>query len=246
MTVGRLLFPAYSPQRRRRRRLLFFSRRVAHFLLNNRSSRASITQERAERVSEDERKLVDEARRGDRAAFGRLVEAYQRRAYSVALGMVHDHDEARDICQEAFLKVHRSLGSFEGDAQFFTWLYRIVMNLCIDHLRKRRGERVEFDDAQANGESPDDTGIAPKRLGFDPARALADKELRARIRGALAKLSPAHRAVLLMRELDGLSYQEMSEVLGCSIGTVMSRLFHARKKMQKLLLDLRDAADPAA
>src|SRR5205807_316212 len=142
-----------------------------------------------------------------------------RRAYAVALGMLHDADDARDICQEAFLRVHRSLDKYEGDAQFFTWMYRIVMNLCIDHLRRKRSEKVEFDDALANDEVGDESGIAPKRLGFDPARALADKELRARLTAALAKLSPAHRAVLVMREVDGLSYQEMAEVVGVSIGT---------------------------
>lgn len=194
----------------------------------------------------DERKLVDEARRGDPGAFRLLVERYQRRAHAVALGMVHDHDDARDICQEAFLKVHKNLATFEGDAQFFTWLYRIVMNLSIDFLRRRRGERIEFDDALPNEDANDDAGIAPRRVGFDPGRALSDKELRARIREALAKLSPTHRAVLLMRELDGLSYKEMADIAGCSIGTIMSRLFHARKKMQRMLLDYRDAAEPAA
>jgi RNA polymerase sigma-70 factor (ECF subfamily) len=160
--------------------------------------------------------------------------------------MVHDHDDARDICQEAFLKVHRNIAGFEGDAQFFTWLYRIVMNLCIDHLRRRRGEKVEFDDAQATADAGDDAGIAPRRCGFDPGRALHDKELRARLRDALARLTPSHRAVLVMREVDGLSYKEMADVVGCSIGTVMSRLFHARKKMQKMLLEYHDAAEPAA
>ncbi|HZS39036.1 MAG TPA: sigma-70 family RNA polymerase sigma factor [Polyangia bacterium] len=193
----------------------------------------------------DEQRLVDQARRGDPAAFRELVIRYQRRAYAVALGMVHDHDDARDICQEAFLKVHKNLEGFAGDAQFFTWLYRIVMNLCIDHLRKKRGERVEFDDTQSN-EGADETGISPRRTGFDPGRALNDKQLRARLREALDKLSPPHRAVLVMREVDGLSYKEMADIAGCSIGTVMSRLFHARKKMQKMLLEYRDAADPAA
>jgi RNA polymerase sigma-70 factor (ECF subfamily) len=187
--------------------------------------------------AEEERKLVAAARRGDADAFRDLVKRFQRRAYAVALGMLHDPDDARDICQEAFLKVHRAIATFEGDAQFFTWMYRIVMNLCIDHLRKKRGERIEFDDAQANDEVDDQSGIAPKRLGFDPHRALADKELRGRIHGALAKLSAAHRAVLVMREVDGLSYQEMADVAGVSIGTIMSRLFHARKKMQKLLTE---------
>ncbi len=194
----------------------------------------------------DEQKLVDDARRGDPGAFRALVLRYQRRAFAVALGMVHDHDDARDICQEAFLKVHKSIEGFAGDAQFFTWLYRIVMNLCIDHLRRKRGERIEFDDAQATEDAGDDTGIAPRRTGFDPARALTNKELRAQMLDSLGKLSATHRAVLIMREVDGLSYKEMADIAGVSIGTVMSRLFHARKKMQKMLLEYRDAADTAA
>jgi RNA polymerase sigma-70 factor (ECF subfamily) len=193
----------------------------------------------------DDKQLVEAARKGDVQAFRELVNRHQRRAYAVALGMVHDPDDARDICQEAFLKVHKNLSTFEGEAQFFTWLYRIVMNLCIDLLRKKRGQQVEFDDAQANDE-PDAAGIAPVRTGFDPARALADKELRAQIMRALSQLTPTHRAVLVMRELDGLSYQEMADTMKCSIGTIMSRLFHARKKMQAMLIEYRKAANPAA
>jgi RNA polymerase sigma-70 factor (ECF subfamily) len=193
----------------------------------------------------DDRQLVDAAKRGDVGAFRELVIRHQRRAYAVALGMVHDPDDARDVCQEAFLKVHKNLATFEGEAQFFTWLYRIVMNLCIDHLRKKRGQQVEFDETQAQGDG-DEGGIAPVRTGFDPARALADKELRGQILRALDKLSPAHRAVLVMREVDGLSYQEMADTMKCSIGTIMSRLFHARKKMQTLLIEARKSATSAA
>jgi RNA polymerase sigma-70 factor, ECF subfamily len=193
----------------------------------------------------DDKQLVEKARGGDANAFRELVKRHQRRAYAVALGMVHDPDDARDVCQEAFLKVHKNLATFEGEAQFFTWLYRIVANLCIDLLRKRRGMKVEFDDAQAN-DDPDEAGISPRRTGFDPARALADKELRAQIMGALDKLSPAHRSVLVMREVEGLSYQEMADTMKCSIGTIMSRLFHARKKMQTMLLEYRKTATPAA
>jgi RNA polymerase sigma-70 factor (ECF subfamily) len=193
----------------------------------------------------DEREIVERARRGDEVAFRELVKRYQRKAYAVALGMLHDPDDARDVCQDAFLKVHKNLATFEGEAQFFTWLYRIVMNLCIDHLRKRRGARIEFDEAVGD-DSGDPTGISPKRLGFDPQRALADKELRKQLMGGLERLSAAHRAILIMREVDGLSYQEMAEVLQISIGTVMSRLFHARKKMQAYLLEYRKAATPAA
>lgn len=193
----------------------------------------------------DDKQLVEAARQGDAAAFRELVKRHQRRAYAVALGMVHDPDDARDVCQEAFLKVHKNLATFEGEAQFFTWLYRIVANLCIDLLRKRRGMKVEFDDTLAN-DDPDEAGISPQRTGFDPARALADKELRAQIMAALDKLSPAHRSVLVMREVEGMSYQEMADMMKCSIGTIMSRLFHARKKMQTMLLAYRKAAIPAA
>jgi RNA polymerase sigma-70 factor (ECF subfamily) len=193
----------------------------------------------------DDRQLVDAAKRGDVGAFRELVTRHQRRAYAVALGMVHDPDDARDVCQEAFLKVHKNLATFEGEAQFFTWLYRIVTNLCIDQLRKKRGQQVEFDETQAQGEA-DEAGIAPVRTGFDPARALADKELRGQILRALDKLSPAHRAVLVMREVEGLSYQEMADTMECSIGTIMSLLFHARKKMQTLLIEARKSAHSAA
>ena len=104
---------------------------------------------------------------------------------------------------------------------------------------------MEFDETIATEDAADDTGITPRRLGFDPGRALADKELRQHLHAALEKLSPAHRSVLVMREVEGLSYKEMADVMKCSIGTIMSRLFHARKKMQALLLEFR-AAEPAA
>ncbi|MEO6954683.1 MAG: sigma-70 family RNA polymerase sigma factor [Polyangia bacterium] len=186
----------------------------------------------------DDAALVTRARSGDQAAFGKLLRKYERRVFSVANGILRNVDDARDVCQEAFWKAHNALASFDGQAQFFTWMYRITVNVAIDHLRKRRGERVEFDDARANGEDEgaDPNGLSPRRLGFDPVRALEDRELREQLERALKELSPAHRAVLVLREVEGLAYQEMADVVGCSIGTIMSRLFHARKRMQSLLL----------
>lgn len=192
-------------------------------------------------------KLVKAAQRGDRKAFTQLVERTQRRSYAVALQLVHDTDEARDVCQEAYLKAHRNLDKFDGQAQFSTWLYRIVVNTGIDFLRRRRGEKFEFDETRDPEENNDnDSGISPRRLGFDPARALEDRELREHMTAALAQLSPIHRAILVMREVDGLSYQEMADTLQIQIGTVMSRLFHARKRMQTLLLAYRLAQETAA
>lgn len=193
----------------------------------------------------DDRLLIEQARRGDQRAFRALVERYQRKVYGLALGLLKDPDEARDMAQEAFLKAHQHLGSFQGTSSFYTWIYRITVNLCIDQLRRAgRGGQVAFDETVSHDEagSPADE-LSPRRLGFDPGRALQDKELRQRIQAALDTLSEQHRAVLLLREVDGMSYKELAEVLEIAEGTVMSRLFHARKRMQELL---RGYVDPGA
>lgn len=177
------------------------------------------------------------ARAGDRNAFRTLFERYHRRAYALALGVVRHPDDALDVVQDAFIKAHKYLDKFEGNSSFYTWLYRIVMNLAIDHLRKhRRVKPVELDEQKL--EDGGDESLIPRILGGNPGRALMDKEIRARIDQALAELSDNHRAVLVMRELEGLSYEEMAQAMDCSKGTIMSRLFHARKNMQKRLLDL--------
>lgn len=195
----------------------------------------------------DDRALVDAARAGDRSAFRTLFERYQRRAYSLAYGVVRNPDDALDIVQDAFIKAHRYLDKFEGTSSFYTWLYRIVMNLAIDHIRKaRRSKAVDFTDQNVREDDSrvGEGDLIPRILGGNPGRALMDKEIRGRIEDALAELSDNHRAVLVMRELEGLSYEEMAQVMGCSKGTIMSRLFHARKNMQRRLLDLVDHPSP--
>ncbi len=190
----------------------------------------------------DDRELVAKAQAGDRTAFKTLFERYHRRAYSLALGVVKNPDDALDVVQDAFIKAHRYLDKFEGQASFYTWLYRIVMNLAIDHLRKHQRQRpVDFDDATVGEEGGPGDALLPRILGGNPGRALVDKEIRERISAALAELSDNHRAVLVMRELDGLSYEEMAQAMGCSKGTIMSRLFHARRNMQLQLADLAPA-----
>jgi RNA polymerase sigma-70 factor (ECF subfamily) len=187
----------------------------------------------------DDQELVDAARRGDREAFRTLFERYHRRAYALAFGVVRHQEDALDVVQDAFIKAHRYLDKFEGNSSFYTWLYRIVMNLSIDHLRKhRRAKPVELDESKIEDGGED--SLLPKLLGGSPGRALMDKEIRARIDAALAELSENHRAVLVMRELEGLSYEEMAQAMDCSKGTIMSRLFHARRNMQKRLIDLID------
>ena len=193
----------------------------------------------------DDRDLVEAAKRGDREAFRTLFERYHRRAYALAFGVLRHPEDALDVVQDAFIKAHKYLDKFEGNSSFYTWLYRIVMNLAIDHLRKHRRVRPVELDEQKLDEGSTDEGLLPKLLGGNPGRALMDKEIRQRIDQALGELSDNHRAVLIMRELEGLSYEEMAQSMGCSKGTIMSRLFHARKNMQKRLVDLVDVK-PAA
>ena len=187
----------------------------------------------------DDRELVESARKGDREAFRTLFERYHRRAYALAFGVLRNQDDALDVVQDAFIKAHKYLDKFEGNSSFYTWLYRIVMNLAIDHLRKhRRARPVELDEARLDEGVGADDALLPKMLGSNPGRALMDKQIRARIEEALGELSDNHRAVLVMRELEGMSYEEMAQAMNCSKGTIMSRLFHARKNMQKRLADL--------
>jgi RNA polymerase sigma-70 factor (ECF subfamily) len=197
-------------------------------------------------VEPDDHELVEQARRGSQPAFRALVERHQRKVFAMALAMLKDADAARDVVQDAFIKVHQHLGDFHGQSGFYTWLYRIAMNLCIDRTRRsKRFAHVEFDDAQAH-EGGGDFEVAPVRLGFDPAQALTDKEIRQRVLAALDELSPNHRAVIVMREVEGLSYKEIADAMGCSQGTVMSRLFHARRRMQELLKPLVEQGAGAA
>lgn len=193
------------------------------------------------REAVDDGDLVAAAKRGDREAFRTLFERYHRRAYALAFGVVRHQDDALDVVQDAFIKAHKYLDKFEGNSSFYTWLYRIVMNLAIDHIRKHRKVKpVELDEQRLEDGGDDGGGLLPALLGGNPGRALMDKEIRARIDAALDQLSENHRAVLVMRELEGLSYEEMAQTMGCSKGTIMSRLFHARKNMQKQLVDLAE------
>jgi RNA polymerase sigma-70 factor, ECF subfamily len=156
--------------------------------------------------------------------------------YQLALGMVKDADEAMDIAQETFMRVHRYLPSFKGDSAFFTWTYRIATNLCLDAARKRaRGERVSLNAADEQDADVEAAMDPPSAALAGPQRAALNEELKGKLLEALEGLSENHRAILLLREVEGLSYEELSKTLGIRKGTVMSRLFHARLKLQSKL-----------
>ncbi len=181
--------------------------------------------------------LVELVRDGDVTAFRGLVERYQGRVYALVYGMVRNREDARDLVQEAFVKAYRNLKGFRREASFHTWLYRIAMNVTIDHLRKvRRVQITEFDDRLDSGEAANDTWTAD-HLHRHPGRDLERQRLYQRIMQAMQKLTPQQRQVVLLREIEGLSYKEISDTMEIPEGTVMSRLFYARKKLQSLLKD---------
>lgn len=193
----------------------------------------------------DDLTLVNRSKEGDQRAFRMLVERYQRKVYAVALGMVKDPEEARDVAQDAFIKVHRYLDNFKGDSSFYTWLYRITCNLAIDRIRSRRGEGVGFDEkVGVSEEETAEAGFLSTRLGTNPQKSALRRELAEKMAEALEQIPEKHKEILLLREVEGLSYEDLSRVLDIPKGTVMSRLFHARAKMQKLLEGYLEGDNP--
>jgi RNA polymerase sigma-70 factor (ECF subfamily) len=194
--------------------------------------------DRSKQQAQD-RALVEAVLAGDATAYRGLVERYQRRVYALIVGMVRDREEARDLTQEAFIKAYRNLDRFRLESSFYTWLYRIAMNLAIDYLRKHKKRRAsEFDEGIASKGL--DGEIHHGHVANNPGKELERKQLSGRILDALDKLSPEHKRIILLREVEGLSYKEIADTLECAEGTVMSRLFYARKKLQKQLTGERE------
>lgn len=180
--------------------------------------------------------LVRLAQQGNAPAFDLLVTRYRGKVYGMCYHLVHNEQDAWDLAQNAFIKAWRALGSFKGDSAFYTWIYRITHNVAYDWLRKRRIE--------SDGEFNDEIGTpvaagaeAVPRSGTRPDDALKNQETGRRIHQAIAQLSPDHRTAILLREVEGHSYEEIADIMQSSVGTVMSRLFYARKKLQELLKD---------
>jgi len=186
-----------------------------------------------------ESELVRQAQNGDTAAFDELVSRFRSRVFGMIYNMVHNEQDAWDLAQDSFLKAWKSIGRFRGQSSFYTWLYRIVMNVTIDWVRKKqvKGTGAEFDDAIQLKEIDPASRTVPRAEAL-PHKKMERQEIRARIDAAIKQLSPEHRAVILMKEMEDMQYHEIAESLGCSIGTVMSRLFYARKRLQNILRDV--------
>ncbi|RPJ08106.1 MAG: sigma-70 family RNA polymerase sigma factor [Deltaproteobacteria bacterium] len=181
-------------------------------------------------MSQDEADLISRCQQGDQDALKEIFERYQAKVYRIAYGVVRHREDALDIVQEVFIKLYRSIRDFKGKSNFYTYLYRMAMNAAIDHTRKReKVPPISLDEEDAFQPAED------AEKGAD--RMLLKKELEETLKAAMEKLPLDQKTAILLREVEGLSYQEIAEVTECSIGTVMSRLHYARKKLQELLKD---------
>ncbi len=177
--------------------------------------------------------LVQQARAGNQEAFGKLAGKYYEMVFAVAFGVLHHREMARDVAQEVFMKAQREISRFEGKSKFKTWIYRITVNASIDEQRRKKPSQSL--DATDASDDEDEKPVIITDTSAGPREKAEHEELKKLVAAALEKLSPDHRAVLVLREWQDLSYDEIAETLGLELGTVMSRLFYARKKLAEVL-----------
>ena len=189
-----------------------------------------------------EQELVAAARRGDQNAFGQLVADNQAMVYSLAYRMTGHADDAEDLAQEAFLNAWRGLDKFRGQSSFSTWLYRLTSNACVDFLRKKKRQGELSMTLEEDGEEERQADITDER--WSPQEEVERQETREAVRQGLAALSPDHREVLLLRELEGLSYREIGQRLGLEEGTVKSRIARGRLALRDYLIKTGNFSPP--
>lgn len=173
--------------------------------------------------------LVQKCQAGEAGAFQELVARYQQKVYMVILGLLRNREDALEVAQETFFRAYRKIKSFQGGSSFYTWLYRIAVNMAIDSQRRQKRNPLDF------RETMDRVLEERNEVAKDPFSDVHDRELREKLVAAINDLTPEHKAVIVLRTIEGLSYKNIGEILGCSEGTVMSRLHYARKKLQEKL-----------
>ncbi|MBU0678925.1 MAG: sigma-70 family RNA polymerase sigma factor [Verrucomicrobia bacterium] len=185
----------------------------------------------------DDLQLIERARNGEEDAFGELVKKYHQRVYAVIYGFVQNPADANDLTQQSWVKAWQKLDSFRGGSQFFTWLYRIAVFTAMDHARKRKRQKETVIE-EGRSVTTDPTHDVPPSVRSNPAKNVQNAEIKERFSEALNTLSEEHRMALVLREVEGLSYDEIAKVMKCRKGTVMSRIHYARKSIQDQMRDL--------
>jgi len=184
----------------------------------------------------EDQKLVKRAQGGDLEAYDELIRRYQERIYATIYHMTANHEDANDLAQETFIKAYQALKSFKGDSSFFTWVYRIAVNKTINFLKQRKNKtHMSLNDLDFNAEhDPDLVALVSDKT---PRREVNLIELQEKLNGAMQKLSETHRLVVTLHDVQGLSHEDISKIMGCNTGTVRSRLFYARQQLQAYLSD---------
>jgi RNA polymerase sigma-70 factor (ECF subfamily) len=190
-------------------------------------------------MEETEEKLIQRWKKSDKKAFETLVKKYMNEAFLVALGFTHDYDDARDLSQDAFVKAYEARKRFDAKRPFYPWFYKILRNHCLNFVQRRAGthEPLAFEDR------PSEERFASRSP--TPIESLEKKERIRLVRAAVDRLSMEHREVIVLRDFNGYSYAEMAEVLGIPLGTVMSRLYYARKMLKEIILEFEQNGLPA-
>jgi len=184
----------------------------------------------------EDQKLVKRAQGGDLEAYDELIRRYQERIYATIYHMTANHEDTNDIAQETFIKAYQALKSFQGDSSFLTWVYRIAVNKTINFLKQRKNKtHMSLNDLDFNAEhDPDLVALVSDKT---PRRDVNLIELQEKLNGAMQKLSEIHRLVVTLHDVQGLSHEAISKIMGCNTGTVRSRLFYARQQLQAYLSD---------
>jgi len=188
---------------------------------------------------DEELGIINSVLSGDTDAFEILVKETQNKVYSLALRMTNNHEDARDMAQEAFIRAYNSLSGFRGDSRFSVWMYRLTSNICLDFLRQKKRKPADSLTLDTNDDDQDKQFEIPD-IRYNPETELERRELRNLINKGLMELSPEYRQILVLREINGLSYEEIADTLELEPGTVKSRIFRARKKLCSFLLHERN------
>lgn len=190
-------------------------------------------------MSNNEQLLLERSKAGDIAAFEKLIEVYQKKIYNLAYRMICNHDDAADIAQEALIRIFKSIANFKEQSSFSTWVYRITTNVCLDEIRKKKNRRVLSLDEEIR---VDDGEMQRQIMSDDPLpdEVVEREELRSIVNGAIDSLSEEQRLVITLRDIQGLSYDEIAEVLDCPSGTVKSRINRARQALKNVLMTKRE------
>jgi RNA polymerase sigma-70 factor, ECF subfamily len=207
---------------------------TAKLRVNITADAASHSVDELERVEPNDREVVEHCQQGELRAYEILVNRYRDKVYGLAFSMLRNEQDAADVCQEAFVRAWQGIRKFKKNSSFYTWVYRITTNLCIDFVRKReRQPTTAFEEAV----DPDADADVPEPPSKSPSPTVEAEraELRRQIDAAMLELTTEHRAVIQLREYEGMEYAEIAKIVGCSIGTVMSRLHYARKHLQRIL-----------